>query len=163
VWNGVIRLELLTMPVKLYRAGQAEKVSFRQVQKETGARIRHALRTDIRLLDGTTPASTDDVAETVVAKPKPASAAMLPSVRTTATVQSAPLSRRDLAKGYEDEKGKFVCVGPDELAGLLPPTAHEIDIREFVRPVEIEPVFVAAMLPWTQGIVSIRGRTLSPE
>ena len=41
------------------------------------------------------------------------------------------LSRSDLAKGYKYEKGKFVCVDPNELAGLLPPTAHEIDVREF--------------------------------
>ena len=41
VWKGLIRFGLLSMPVKLYRAAQAEKISFRQVHKATGARVRH--------------------------------------------------------------------------------------------------------------------------
>ena len=46
VWNGLLRFGLLTIPVKLYRAAQAEKVSFRQIDKQTGARVRHPLYRD---------------------------------------------------------------------------------------------------------------------
>ena len=81
VWNGVLRFGLLTMPVKLYRAAQAERVSFRQVHKQTGARVRHALCTDTGPLDGATPASSEDVAETVPAKSKRTSARMGPHPR----------------------------------------------------------------------------------
>jgi DNA end-binding protein Ku len=142
VWNGLLRFGLLTIPVKLYRAAQAEKVRFRQVNRETGARVRHTLRTDTDRLDTTAPASREQAAETVQAKRKPAAAQASLSDSAAATVQSEPLSRRDLAKGYEFEKGRYVCLNSNELAGLLPPTAREIDVREFVNPVEIEPVFI---------------------
>ncbi len=41
VWKGLLRFGLLSIPVKLYRAAQAEKIRFRQVHKGTGARVRH--------------------------------------------------------------------------------------------------------------------------
>ena len=51
VWKGLLRFGLLTIPVKLYRAAQAEKISFRQVHKQTGASVRHSLCTDSDRLD----------------------------------------------------------------------------------------------------------------
>ena len=76
------------------------------------------------------------------AKRKAATAQASLSNAASASVHSPPLSRSDLAKGYEFEKGRYVCLNSNELAGLLPPTAREIDVREFVNPVEIEPVFI---------------------
>src|SRR3954453_10476796 len=46
VWKGLLRFGLLTLSVKLYRAAQAEKISFRQLHKRTGARVRHMVCAD---------------------------------------------------------------------------------------------------------------------
>src|SRR5688500_13526178 len=43
IWKGHITFGLVSIPVKLYRAARAEKVSFRQLHASTGARIRQAL------------------------------------------------------------------------------------------------------------------------
>jgi transposase InsO family protein len=122
--------------------GEGQLSAGKQGNRETGARVRHTLRTDTNGLDTTAPASREQAAETVQAKRKPAAAQASLSDSATATVQSEPLSRRDLAKGYEFEKGRYVCLHSNELAGLLLPTAREIDVREFVNPVEVEPVFI---------------------
>jgi DNA end-binding protein Ku len=88
------------------------------------------------------PAAKDPVGQAVTAKGKPTSVVTPLSMPATASVQPSMVSRNDLAKGYEFEKGKYVCVSQNELAQLLPPTAGEIDIREFVSAAEIEPVFM---------------------
>ena len=141
VWKGLLRFGLLTIPIKLYRAAQAEKIRFRQVHKQTGARVRHSRCTDSDRLEAL-PAAKDPVGQAVTAKGKPTSVVTPLSMPATASVQPSMVSRNDLAKGYEFEKGKYVCVSQNALAQLLPPTAGEIDIREFVSAAEFEPVFM---------------------
>jgi non-homologous end joining protein Ku len=43
VWKGHLTFGLVSIPVKLYRAARAEKVSFRQVHEASGTRVRQAL------------------------------------------------------------------------------------------------------------------------
>ena len=146
--NGASSVERAASVPTTHDSGQAVPGSaggesqLRQIKKQTGARVRHTLCTETGSLEATTPASRQDAAETVQARWKPAAAQASLSEPATGSLQSSPLSRSDVAKGYEFEKGKCVCVSPNELAGLLPPTAREIDVREFVNPAEIEPVFV---------------------
>jgi DNA end-binding protein Ku len=41
-WKGFLRLSLVTCPVALYRAtSEAEKISFNQLNRRTGHRIKH--------------------------------------------------------------------------------------------------------------------------
>ncbi|MEJ7609497.1 MAG: aldolase/citrate lyase family protein, partial [Bryobacteraceae bacterium] len=42
LWKGHLTFGLVSIPVKLYRAARAEKVSFRQLQAGTGKRVRQA-------------------------------------------------------------------------------------------------------------------------
>jgi hypothetical protein len=44
--EGTRQIRLIAIPVKLYRTAKAEKISFRQLYKTTGARIRQQLYTD---------------------------------------------------------------------------------------------------------------------
>ena len=44
----------------------------------------------------------------------------------------------ELAKGYEYEKGHYVCLSREELTQLLSVTAHQIDLREFVPPSDVD-------------------------
>src|SRR6476660_2272706 len=43
-WNGYLKLSLVSCPIALYPAiSAAERVSFRQVNRQTGNRLRHQL------------------------------------------------------------------------------------------------------------------------
>ena len=141
VWKGRLRFGLLTIPVKLYRAAQAEKVSFRQVHKPTGARVRHSLCTD-----GSSalaiPPDRVRAAESATAVQQPTSSERRHAAGAVAGPQPVELSRAEVGKGYEYEKGRYVCISRDELAGLIPSTAREADIRQFVQPADIDPVSV---------------------
>jgi DNA end-binding protein Ku len=51
------------------------------------------------------------------------------------------LSRGDIVKGYEYEKDRYVVVEDDEIKKMAPKTAKIMEILEFVREAEVDPVF----------------------
>ena len=48
---------------------------------------------------------------------------------------------RDIVKGYEVSKGKFVTITPEELAAADPEKSHTVDIEDFVDLEEIDPIY----------------------
>ncbi len=50
----------------------------------------------------------------------------------------------DIVKGYEVSKGKYVLVGPDELAEFAPRATRTIDIEDFVCLDDIDPIYYEA-------------------
>jgi DNA end-binding protein Ku len=59
-------------------------------------------------------------------------------------VENAPLARPDILKGYEIARDQYVVFDPAEVAALRPRTSTEIEITEFVKPAEIDPVYYDA-------------------
>jgi DNA end-binding protein Ku len=46
------------------------------------------------------------------------------------------------AKGFEVEDGKYIIVGPEELEQTSPESSRLIEVHEFVKPEQIDPVFL---------------------
>jgi DNA end-binding protein Ku len=60
----------------------------------------------------------------------------------------------DIVKGYELSKEKYVVVEPDELDSLDPEATHTIDIEDFVKLEEIDPLYFDSsyyMVPDARG------------
>src|SRR3981189_2273987 len=55
--------------------------------------------------------------------------------------ENEPIDRADIVKGYETSKGKSVVVEDEELKKIAPPTATSMDILQFVRSDEVDPIF----------------------
>jgi DNA end-binding protein Ku len=51
---------------------------------------------------------------------------------------------RDIVKGYEVSKGKFVTITPEELAAAEPEKTRTIEIEDFVDLEEIDPIYFAS-------------------
>ena len=51
------------------------------------------------------------------------------------------LDRRDIVKGYEYRKGEYVVIEPEEIKKIEPKTAKTMEILEFVKASEVDPVF----------------------
>src|SRR6266545_2313302 len=51
------------------------------------------------------------------------------------------LDRADIIKGYEYRKGEYVIVEPDEIKKIEPQTAKTMEILEFVKSGEVDPVY----------------------
>lgn len=56
--------------------------------------------------------------------------------------EDKPIERSDMVKGYEYEKGQYVVIEPEELEQVAPPTATVMEILQFVRMTEIDPIFL---------------------
>jgi DNA end-binding protein Ku len=56
--------------------------------------------------------------------------------------EDKPLERSEIVKGYEYAKNKYVVVAPEELEKIAPPTATVMEIVQFTRMEEIDPIFL---------------------
>jgi DNA end-binding protein Ku len=56
--------------------------------------------------------------------------------------EDKPLERADIVKGYEVSKDEFVVLDAEELAKIAPKTAQVMDILQFVKADEFDPVFL---------------------
>src|SRR6478609_5430441 len=54
--------------------------------------------------------------------------------------EDKPVQRDQIVKGYEFEKGQYVVVEPEDLEKIAPPTARVMEILQFVRAGEVDPI-----------------------
>ena len=55
--------------------------------------------------------------------------------------EDKPLDRSEIVKGFEYEKNRYVVIEPEELEKIAPRTATVMEILQFVRMSEIDPIF----------------------
>ncbi|WP_406688577.1 Ku protein [Saccharopolyspora sp. ID03-671] len=101
LWNGVISFGLVAIPVGLAAATESRSISFRQVHRTDGARVRH---------------------------------------ERVCTAEDRRVPWEEIAKGYELPDGRMVVLTEDELAELPLPSAHTIEVAEFVPADAVDPI-----------------------
>jgi DNA end-binding protein Ku len=144
VWRGHISFGLISIPVRLFRAARAERVKLRQLYRvpAEAAAADRKLRPTVPALErngGATPRTAAAVPDSDAGE----------SESVFAPVRRAAVSEDDrklipdetIEKGYEFEKGRFVAIGAEELKAIAPKTATEMEIIEFVRLREVDPVY----------------------
>lgn len=55
--------------------------------------------------------------------------------------ENKPVDRSDIVKGYETSKGEYVVVEEEELKKIAPATATTMEILQFVRDKEVDPIY----------------------
>ncbi len=105
VWKGHITFGLVSFPVKLYSAARGESVSFHQLHKSDGSRVKQVLY---------------------------------------CRAEDKPISRDEVVKGFEYEDDKYVIIDDEDLKKAAPKTAKIVEILEFVKSVEVDPVYYDA-------------------
>ena len=56
--------------------------------------------------------------------------------------EDKPLERSEIVKGFEYEKDQYVVIEPEDLEKVAPPTATVMEILQFVRMQEVDPIFL---------------------
>ena len=56
--------------------------------------------------------------------------------------EDKPLERSEIVKGFEYEKDQYVVIEPEDLENVAPPTATVMEILQFVRMQEVDPIFL---------------------
>ncbi len=105
VWKGYLTFGLISVPIRLFAAARREHVSFHQVHKPCGTRIRQQL--------------------------------FCPHCERV-------VERNEIVKGYEEAQDSFIEVDPEELEKIAPPSEHNMEIVQFVRLNEVDPIYFDA-------------------
>lgn len=58
--------------------------------------------------------------------------------------EDKPISRDDMVKGYQYAKNEYVVIDEEDLKKIAPSTATTMDILEFVKADEVDPIFLEA-------------------
>jgi DNA end-binding protein Ku len=56
--------------------------------------------------------------------------------------EDKPVDKSEIVKGYEYSKGKYVIVDEDELKKAAPKTATSMEIQQFVKAAEVDPIYL---------------------
>ena len=149
VWRGRITFGLVSIPVRLVKAARRERTRFRRVQR---VRAGEALDDDQDMTESAQPSRVLEFPSGGKNLPPPlpadserhaAGEESVVRVRNepVSGLSDAPVRPAEILKGYEVSKDQFVVLAPEEVAALRPRTSTELEITEFVRAEEIDPVY----------------------
>ncbi|MBV8820966.1 MAG: hypothetical protein JO022_21585, partial [Acidobacteriaceae bacterium] len=154
VWKGHLTFGLVSIPVRLFKATQPEKISFRQLGRARVSEAEPEPEPEFEAEPGFE-AEFERQAEPMPAPPRRTAAAPAAAPATTPLAPLAPVHHelvangakvgpQEIVKGYEYEKDRYVVVEAEELKKLVPKTGTEMQIQEFVKLAEIDPVYFDA-------------------
>ena len=146
VWRGYVTFGLISIPVRLFRAARAERVSFRRVYREEPAQNARPLQ---RTSVGEAPEPEPKTLRSLRRAEAPIEPVTEPPRPLLSPVQQASVRRgtdevlpeKSVVKGYEYEKDRFVALEPEELKNAASKTSTQMEIQEFVQLSEIDPVY----------------------
>jgi DNA end-binding protein Ku len=145
---------LVSIPIKLYSATESSSAVKFKLMGPGGARVRQTYVADALPAELPDPESAP-APEPAVAPSRsraatrggPASVVDLPT-RTAPPTRGpepveleAPVSRSDMVKGYEFQKGQFVLFSPEELKALEAQSRQTIDIVSFIPLASVDPIY----------------------
>jgi DNA end-binding protein Ku len=138
VWTGSISFGLVSIPVKLYPATEPKDVRFHLYDRRTGKRVRYE-----RVIRAEDPATFEPEIPSRVEVPAPPWPAtrIAPAPLHESPVAAQPVEREDVVKGFELPGRDVVTVTDAELVSITPERSRTIEIEEFVKLAEIDPVF----------------------
>src|SRR5450631_3701354 len=55
--------------------------------------------------------------------------------------ENKPIERSEIVKGYEASKNEYVVVDDEELKKIAPPTASTMEVLQFVKNNDVDPIF----------------------
>lgn len=76
-------------------------------------------------------------------------------------LEKQPVPTEEQSKGFEVEEGKYLIVDPEELEQTLPEGNRMIDVHEFVKTAQIDPVFVDRVYYLEPEMENIQGKGYS--
>jgi DNA end-binding protein Ku len=101
-WKGSMTFGLVSVPIKLFAAARYSHISFHEVHRECGHRVKQQLY---------------------------------------CPYDKKVVSRDELVMGYEVDEDKMVIVGKEELKKLQPASSSSMEILQFVKLRDVDPIY----------------------
>jgi DNA end-binding protein Ku len=126
VWKGQLTFGLVSIPIKLIRAARPERVNLRQLRRTTAAPEREA------------ESNEPDYPSRVPLR----AGAPEPEREFVEPVHHAPANPAEIVKGYEAAPDRWVLLEREEIKRMAAKTTEDMQVREFVRFRDIDPVYL---------------------
>ncbi|MBV8553253.1 MAG: Ku protein [Acidobacteriaceae bacterium] len=141
VWRGYISFGLISVPVRLYRAARAERVSFRRLYRQAPGDDNEP-EAVTKITPSPPSRRAAEASPPPAMEPRRAEPALAP-IQQAAVLKGTDevVPAASVVKGYEYDKDRFVVIEPEELKSIAPKTSAAMEIEEFVPLVEIDPVY----------------------
>ncbi|HLJ47655.1 MAG TPA: Ku protein [Bryobacteraceae bacterium] len=138
VWKGHLTFGLVSIPVRMVRAARPEKVSLHQVYRPARTATREPEEEHVAEIH-----SAASVAKPfIAAKEQDITPVSRVQQRLLDPVEQTPIPSSEILKGYEYAKDQYVVIDKEDIRKLTPQTGTEMQIVEFVRLAEIDPVYL---------------------
>lgn len=124
VWRGTLSFGLVAIPVSLYPATEAKDVRFHLFDRQ-GRRVRYR-----RVVESGLPLGEPDEEDAEPAR-----------TEVDERPAEAEVAYQDLVRGYEVEPEAYVFLETEEIERVRPSPSRVIDLEEFVRLEDIDPVY----------------------
>jgi DNA end-binding protein Ku len=73
-------------------------------------------------------------------------------------LEKQPVRVEEQSKGFEVEEGKYIIVNPEELEQAAPESGRMIEVHEFVKTRQIDPIFLGRAYYLEPDITSVQGK-----
>jgi DNA end-binding protein Ku len=73
-------------------------------------------------------------------------------------LEKQPVPSEEQSKGFEVEEGKYIIMDPEELEQATPESSRMIEVHEFVKSEQIDPIFVDRVYYLEPDISTIQGK-----
>ncbi|MFL6452307.1 MAG: Ku protein [Bryobacteraceae bacterium] len=152
IWRGFITFGLVSVPVRLFRAARAERVSLRRLYRADTGSASLPQTPDEEENQPPAPVKGGKISKASAVAPSPVlplagpanapEPALVPLRQVSVRDETNDVvSGQEVVKGYEYEKNRYVALDPDELKSLESKTATEMQIEEFVSLSDVDPVY----------------------
>jgi DNA end-binding protein Ku len=141
VWRGFVTFGLISIPVRLFRAARAERVSLRRLHRVARVAVEseepeeHEERKTMPIAEPEGPARSVLAQDTEEPEFEPIRNA--PVTQNTRSL----IPEASVTKGFEYERNRFVALDPGELKSIVAKTSSEMELLEFVKLAEVDPVY----------------------
>ena len=142
VWRGRLAFGLVSIPVRLYPAARRQRIQFRHVHRRVAEQPEP--QPDIQM----EPEYSSKAGRGKRLAPEPIQDGSAPAGQVGPVhnlpvgAERTPVQANEILKGYEYEPHRYVVLDRHELAGLRPRTSDELELVEFVRLADIDPVYL---------------------
>jgi DNA end-binding protein Ku len=75
--------------------------------------------------------------------------------------EKQPVPTEEQSKGFEVEEGKYIIVDPEEFEQTTPESSRMIEVHEFVKTAQIDPIFLDRVYYLEPDITNIQGKGYS--
>jgi DNA end-binding protein Ku len=135
VWRGTLSFGLVSIPVSLYPATEANDVRFHLFDRE-GRRVRYK-----RVVEADLPFREPEEDEIEGDEASQRETGSIPVDEEREGPGETEVAYEDLVRGYEVEPETYVFLETEEIERARPSPSRVIDLEHFVRLDEIDPVY----------------------